>query len=132
MSSDDFDVGLEQVQQQLRELAAATTGPDGQPPEGHGEAANGMVRVTAAGGRLSNVEFNPRVMRLPSEELAEAIVAAANGALDDLAAKYPAVAAPRVDAAALEARLAEMQQQGAAQMRRYQATIDAALAQLGR
>jgi hypothetical protein len=116
----------------MRDLVAASTGPDGEPLEGYGEAANGMVQVTVAGGRISAVELNPRVMRLPSEELAEAFVEAANAALADLAAKYPAVAAPPVDLAAVERQLAEAQEQSAMQLRRYEQTISEALAQLGR
>jgi DNA-binding protein YbaB len=132
VASDDFDFGLEQVRQQMRELAAAATGPDGAPLEGYGEAANGMLRVTAAGGRLSLVELDPRVMRLPSEQLAEAFVQAANAALTDLAAKYPAITTPGADLDTMERQLAEAQQQGAQQLRRYEQTISDALAQLGR
>jgi len=129
---DEFDFGLEEARQELRRLATAATGPEGQPPEGHGEAANGMVRVTVAGGRLSTVELNPRVMRLPSEELAEAFVEAANAALTDLAAQSPTVGAPTADLATLEAQLDEAHQQGVLQMRRYQQSIDDALSRLGR
>jgi DNA-binding protein YbaB len=132
VASEEFDFGLEQARQHMRDLVAASTGPDGEPLEGYGEAANGMVQVTVAGGRISAVELNPRVMRLPSEELAEAFVEAANAALADLAAKYPAVAAPPVDLAAVERQLAEAQEQSAMQLRRYEQTISEALAQLGR
>jgi DNA-binding YbaB/EbfC family protein len=47
-----------------------------------GEAADGMVKVTiGAQGQLTKVEFDPRVYRkLASEELAEAVLAAAQDA----------------------------------------------------
>jgi DNA-binding YbaB/EbfC family protein len=47
-----------------------------------GEAADGMVKVTiGAQGQLTKVEFDPRVYRkLASEELAEAVLAAARDA----------------------------------------------------
>jgi hypothetical protein len=132
VASEEFDFGLEEARRQMRDLVAASTGPDGEAPEGYGEAASGMVRVVAAGGRISNVELNPRVMRLPSEELAEAIAEAANAALADLASKYPAVTAQPVDLATAERQLAEAQEQSARQLRRYEQTISDALAQLGR
>ena len=132
MASEVFDFGLDEVRRQMRDLVAASTGPDGEPFEGYGEAADGMVRVAATGGRIATVELNPRVMRLPSEELGEAFVEAANAALADLASKYPAVAAPPVDLAAVERQLAEAQEQGARQLGRYEQTINEALSQLGR
>jgi hypothetical protein len=116
----------------MRDLVAASTGPDGEPPAGYGEAANGMVRVSVAGGRISNVELDPRVMRLPSEALAEAFAEATNAALADLASRFPAVAAPPVDLATVERQLAEAQEQSARQLRRYEQTISEALSQLGR
>jgi DNA-binding protein YbaB len=85
---------LDQVRQQLRALASAATDADGQPHRGQGEAMEGMVKVTAEGGRLSLVELNPRVMRASSQELAEAFTEAANAALNDLASKLPSVSAP--------------------------------------
>jgi DNA-binding protein YbaB len=132
VASEEFDFGLEQARQQMRDLVAASTGPEGQPLEGYGEAANGMIRVVAAGGRISTVELDPRVMRAPSEELAEAFVEAANAALEDLASRYPATGAPPVDLAAVERQLAEVQEQSARQLRNYEQTINEALAQLGR
>jgi hypothetical protein len=132
VASEELDFGLEEARQQMRDLVAASTGPDGQPPEGYGEAANGMVRVAVAGGRISTVELDPRVMRLPSQELAEAFADAANAALADLASKAPAVVSTPVDLAAAERQLAEAQEQSARQLRRYEQTISEALAQLGR
>jgi hypothetical protein len=91
-----------------------------------------MVRVTVVDGRISTVELLPKVMRLPSQELAEAFATAANAALADLASKYPAVAAPTVDVAALDAQLAQAQDEGARQLRRFTQSIDDALSRIGR
>ncbi|MER6004751.1 YbaB/EbfC family nucleoid-associated protein [Nonomuraea angiospora] len=61
---------------------------------GHGEAADGQVRVTAgASGRLMDVVLAPRAMRLDSQKLAEAVLRAAQEAQDDVAAKVDAVMA---------------------------------------
>ncbi|MEV6036651.1 YbaB/EbfC family nucleoid-associated protein [Nonomuraea sp. NPDC052116] len=61
---------------------------------GHGEAADGQVRVTAgASGRLMDVVLAPRAMRLDSQKLAEAVLRAAQAAQDDVAAKVDAVMA---------------------------------------
>lgn len=132
MASNEFDGGLDQMRRELRELATAATGPDGQPLEGHGEAANGLVRVSAVHARLSAMTLDPRAMRLASRDLAEAFVTAANAALADLAAKHPEASAPTIDLAALEAQLAEVQQQGLAQLRQYTQSITDALARLDR
>src|SRR5512138_2008427 len=79
--ADEFDVGLTELRRELHDLADAARTADGEPLQGHGEAADGMVRVTAVEGRLSIVDLNPRVMRLASQELAEAFAEAANAAL---------------------------------------------------
>lgn len=127
MVSDEFDSQLAQVRQELQELADSATSADGAQPEGHGEAAEGMVRVTAVNGRLIAVELNSQVMRLPSHELAEAFAEAANAALADLESKYPMSSYAAVDLGALEAQLAEAQQQAHVQMRRYDQSIAEAL-----
>jgi len=126
--SGEYDGGLSRVRAELREMAEA----DGEPPEGRGEAANGMVVVAAKGGRISTVELHPKVMRLPSQDLAEEFAKAANAALADLEAKYPELSAGNIDPAALERQLAEVQDQGTRQMRRYMQTLTDALAQIGR
>ncbi|MFI7125050.1 YbaB/EbfC family nucleoid-associated protein [Nonomuraea sp. NPDC050153] len=61
---------------------------------GHGETADGLVRVTAgSSGRLMDVVLAPRAMRLDSHKLAEAVLRAAQQAQDDVAAKVDAVMA---------------------------------------
>jgi hypothetical protein len=126
MVSDGFDGGLAEARQELQQLADAAAHLDREPPEGHGKAADGRVRVTAAG-----VDLDPRAMRLPSTDLAAAIMEASNAALDDLAAKYPAMAYPTVDLATLDAQLGEVQQQGLMQLRRYTQSISDAVRRIG-
>jgi hypothetical protein len=69
-------------------------------------------------------------MRLPSPDLAEAFTEATNAALADLESRYPPVALPSIDPATLDAQLAEVQQQGLIQMRRYNESINDALRHL--
>jgi DNA-binding protein YbaB len=122
---DDVEAGLTEVRRQLQELAT------GEPPVGFGEAAEGMVRVTAVDGRVSRVDLNPRVMRMASEELAEYFAEAVNAALADLAAKVPQAALPNIDLTRLDAQLAEAEQQAAVSIRRYEQSIAEALRQGG-
>jgi DNA-binding protein YbaB len=64
---------------------------------GHGEAAEGMVKVEVRpGGALSSVEINPRAMRLGSEALGEAILAAAQIAEQDVTGRMSEVMKPIV------------------------------------
>jgi DNA-binding protein YbaB len=52
---------------------------------GTGEAADGRVRVSSDNtGRITQVEIDPRAMRLPSDDLAAAITEAAQLAFDDI------------------------------------------------
>ncbi|MFG1755273.1 YbaB/EbfC family nucleoid-associated protein [Streptosporangium sandarakinum] len=52
---------------------------------GCGQAADGQVRVLVGpDGRLREVNLNPRVMRMASEDLAREILTAVNAAVDDL------------------------------------------------
>jgi DNA-binding protein YbaB len=78
---------LEQTMQALDTARGARVGDDenAEPVEGHGEAADGLIRVKALpGGKLAELELDPRVMRMDSTSLSEAIVEAANAALADL------------------------------------------------
>jgi DNA-binding protein YbaB len=78
---------LEQTMQALDTARGARVGGDenAEPVEGHGEAADGLIRVKALpGGKLAELELDPRVMRMDSTSLSEAIVTAANAALADL------------------------------------------------
>jgi|RhiMetdeSRZDD1v2_1073273.scaffolds.fasta_scaffold1569776_2 DNA-binding protein YbaB len=78
---------LEQTMQALDTARGVRVGGDenAEPVEGHGEAADGLIRVKALpGGKLAELELDPRVMRMDSTSLSEAIVTAANAALADL------------------------------------------------
>jgi DNA-binding protein YbaB len=65
---------------------------------GHAESADGYVVVEWSGGGLSDLQLNPRAMRLPSDELAEAIKTAIRDARTDLGEKTQAA----LNAAGLE------------------------------
>jgi hypothetical protein len=127
---EENDGGLAKVRRELHALAESARQAGAEPPEGRGEGADGMVKVTAVDGRISTVELNPKAMRMASQDLAEAFTTAANAALADLASKFPVPDVTMIDPAALEAQLADLEQQGHIQMRRYQQTIDDALRQL--
>src|SRR6266542_1417697 len=120
---DDFDRALSRARQVLRDqrsgLAGTAEGADAEPVRGTGEAADGLIRVVAERGRLSNVVLDPRVMRLPSETLAE------------LESKATAQASPVVDPAALEATLADLQDQSIRMMTRYTQSINEVMARFG-
>ena len=54
---------------------------------GVGEGADGLIQVTLdSSGRAVEVEVNPRLMRLSSEDIAEGMLDAFNAAQDDLQA----------------------------------------------
>jgi len=129
-SDDELDATFDQVRRQVADLAAAQS--RGEEAEAVGEAADGMVRVTATGGRVSKVELDPRVMRMQSAMLAEEFARAANAALDALRDQYAAGAPPLVDAAALADELDRVHDDGIRAMRRYSESISHALAQVTR
>ncbi|MEU8248688.1 YbaB/EbfC family nucleoid-associated protein [Nonomuraea sp. NPDC048916] len=65
---------------------------------GKAEAAGGLVAArVGADGRLVGLKLQPRVMRLGSDELAEAIVAAVNAALEDGARQMRQMTVAAVD-----------------------------------
>ncbi|ADL44146.1 MULTISPECIES: YbaB/EbfC family nucleoid-associated protein [Micromonospora] len=79
------------------------------PPEGVGEAADGLIRVTAGPpGQVTGLTLDPRVMRMASEALAEEIEAAVNAALADLR-EQAATAPGEVDLGSLGEQLRRIQ-----------------------
>jgi DNA-binding protein YbaB len=128
--SGDYDGGLARAVEEMGRLTEQAEG--GEPPVGQGVAAGGLVQVTAAGGRVTSVEINPRAMRLASQELAEALAEAANAALADMESKYPVLPIPAMDPVALKAQLAEAHEEGIRAMRRYTESITDALSRFGR
>lgn len=59
---------------------------------GEGEAADGRIKAEFAGeGGLRALDLDPRVMRLPSQELSEQIMAAVNAAAKDFQEKIASI-----------------------------------------
>ncbi|MCW3814477.1 YbaB/EbfC family nucleoid-associated protein [Micromonospora sp. DR5-3] len=86
-------------------------------PEGHGEAADGLVQVTVGPpGRITALTLNPRVMRLASESLAEEITQAVNAAFADLQEKATAAVPGQVDLGSLGDRLRKIQEDAGRQL----------------
>jgi DNA-binding protein YbaB len=127
LGSAELDQMLSQARKTLESLRSSRL-PGGD-ARGRGEAAGGQVRVVAASpGRLESLELDPRVMRMPSKDLAACVLAAANAALDDLAAQAPSAAgisAP--DPRELAAAVADVQQQSVRQMAAISQAIAAAV-----
>src|SRR5262245_14847799 len=116
------DMGLDRLladtRQALESIRGGAAVPD-EPLEGTGTAHDDQVRATVrTPGRVTALDLNPRVMRLPSEELAEHIVTAVNAALDDLRAKAVDAATP-VDLGTLGTQLADLQGESIRQMERF-------------
>lgn len=132
-SLDDADEVLAQARQEVRELAARFSGgPSGDDRmRGVGTAADGMVRVVAANGRIERVELDPKVMRMPSASLAEEFARAANAAIDELRSAY-AAAMPEVDLDALAGEMEQVEEMGLHALRRAAQSIDKAAAQYRR
>jgi DNA-binding protein YbaB len=102
--------------------------PDEEPPTGSAEAADGLVRATATGGRLHRLELDPRAMRLPSETLAEEITIAVNAALNDLRAA--SAQARGADLAVLSRQVREVQDEGVRRMAMISSAIQEAMARM--
>ena len=109
---------LEQTMQALDTARGVRVDGDenAEPVEGHGEAADGLIRVKALpGGKLAELELDPRVMRMDSTSLSDAIVEAANAALADLTEQLRnGLAGP--DLNALADQLKEVQQESTRNM----------------
>ncbi|MFI2709241.1 YbaB/EbfC family nucleoid-associated protein [Micromonospora sp. NPDC018662] len=95
----------------LQRHTDAGAGEQPAPPEGVGEAADGLIRVTAGPpGRVTALTLDPRVMRMPSESLAEEIGAAVNAALTDLQEQALAAVPGQVDLGSLGEQLRRIQE----------------------
>jgi hypothetical protein len=84
-------------------------------PAAQGSAADGLVTATITDGRLDSFMIDPRLMRLPSWELAQHVMAAVNEALDVLRGGQSAIGQP-VDVDALAGGLHEVQDRSIRQM----------------
>ena len=126
----DLDQMLTRSRELLRTMQAARPDEDAPAPEAVSEAAGGLVRVVAVSQRLTSLELDPRAMRLASVELAEALLAAVNGALDATSPATGEVVA--MDARQLAEEVAKIQDQGVRQMAAITDAISAAIAQVQR
>lgn len=73
---DELEAKVEQAKQNAAAVAETV---------GHGEAADGLVKVTVGpSGALKSLEFDPRAMRLPSVDLAAAVLEAARAGQADV------------------------------------------------
>jgi DNA-binding protein YbaB len=125
MSSPTDAAGIEQLLAQTQRTLAQALGQGGdnaeeaEPLQGYGEGAEGLIRIIAVpGGQLQDLEMDPRVLRMTTVQLAEEILAAANGALADLQAQLrERMAAPDLDNIA--DRLREVQEQAVPEMQKY-------------
>lgn len=116
----------------LRADAARTEHPgdDVQAEPGHGQDTEGQIHVTAAQGRVTRLELDPRVLRLEPERIGERITEAVNAALDDMRSKATAEQTPSVDLTALLASLRDVQEQGLRQMALISQGIENAVARI--
>lgn len=90
---------VRRMRESLDRAEPSRGGRDAEPLVGVGEAQRGLVSVEVTGGRVSAVRIDPRAMRQPSGDLADAIAEAANAAFDDLRAALTTEvpAAPSLD-----------------------------------
>jgi DNA-binding protein YbaB len=123
------DFGLQRLLESTQQALNLARGgqPDAadapEPPVGRGSAADGQVRVEAhAGGRLANLEIDPRMMRQDSVTLSAAILAAANTALADLQSQLR-TSLGSTDVAAVAERLKQVQQESSQQMSTFMAAL---------
>jgi DNA-binding protein YbaB len=125
--ADDFEQALETSR---RLLASLPGGEAEASAEGHGEAADGLIRAVASGGRIDRVELSPRVMRMDSQTLAEEITRAVNAALADL--RTSTAEARGVDLAALQQQVRQAQDEGVRRMALFTSAIQDAMARINR
>ncbi len=126
----DFGPLISQTLRALREAGAgAPVGADDPEPtelRGHGVAADGLIRASAApGGLVESLELDARVLRWDTGTVANEIVTAVNAALADVRSQAGAAVAPP-DLPALAERLQQVQQGSTRQMQAFlQALTDA-------
>jgi hypothetical protein len=107
--------------------AAASSSPPATDTEGVGVAADDQVRaVVRLPGQLTELHVDPRLMRLPSEELTEQVITAVNAALEDLRRKSVAAAMP-ADLNRLGSDLAALQTDSIRQMQRFTSAMTDAI-----
>jgi DNA-binding protein YbaB len=128
----ELDRMLTEARKLLDQTGSGTPETAREPAQGRGSAADGRISVVAgAGGEITSIELDPRVLRMASAELAEHLVEAVNQALRDLRAQVTSAdtaIAPEI----LAQRLAEVQDQGVRQMAMFTQGLQEAMARLGR
>lgn len=125
------------ISQALRTLATVrSTGvtADGPPLQGEGRAAGGKVSATvSAGGRLTALSVDPRVMREGSEAMCAEIITAVNAAVDELRAKAEErAAAVTAGSEEISATLLGLQQESVRQMERFTQSLNDVVARFER
>lgn len=86
MSTDEYEKMLRSATAQIEAMQGAAAKMA--ELRGVGEAADGKVRVQVqAGGVVQSLEIDPRAMRMPSEDLSNAVLEAIQLATDDAAKK---------------------------------------------
>jgi DNA-binding protein YbaB len=128
VDSSGLDRVLSQTMQALDRARGATKPDDeeAEPIEGVGLSADGLIRAAAvAGGRLSELFLDPRVLRMTTVTLAEELMVAVNGAMADLQERIRE-AAGTVDLDELANQLKDVQEESSRQMSTFlQALTDA-------
>ena len=108
---------------QVRATARASAPAAAEPVETTGEAGDGLVRVLMERGEVTEVQLDPRAMRIPSEILAEHLRDATNQALRRQREAVPDPAFAVADPEALRERLEELQATSVRQMQSFLDTI---------
>ncbi|NJP32075.1 YbaB/EbfC family nucleoid-associated protein [Micromonospora thermarum] len=126
-----MDKALADTMRALTAYQSATQDADASPPEGYGEAADGLVKArTGPPGRVTSLEVDPRLLRLDLATVTEHVVEAVNAALADLQQAVPA--AGPVDLGDLGRQLTAIQQDAARQLTMFVNGLAAAQDRLGR
>ncbi|TNY38217.1 hypothetical protein [Thermomonospora catenispora] len=123
MSAAEIRQRIRELRERLAQASAASwpkpENPSAEDTAGYAEAADGQVRVEAAGGRLTAVRLDGRVMRMSARELGELLTETCNRALErTAAATTSAQEAPPVDFSALAEQLQQVHGEGLRQMAR--------------
>ncbi|GLZ80244.1 hypothetical protein Afil01_50510 [Actinorhabdospora filicis] len=130
---------IDQLMTGLREtLAQARAGRPAEDPgtaglQGkHGED-DAQIKAVVGPNRIVSLELDPRVRRMDSDELAAAIVAAINGAFEDLGGRAREAAgeeSPDVDTEALSEKLDKLQDASVRQMAMFEQAMSEVVARL--
>ncbi|TDB91922.1 hypothetical protein E1264_00175 [Actinomadura sp. KC216] len=112
----------DRVRELREQLAAGPASPGARPQEtseGVAETADGRVRVQVVGGRFKAVQLDPRVLRMPAEELGALLTETFNSALERASATATAASDEvPVDFGVLAGQLEQVQSEGLRQMDR--------------